>query len=106
MRSEFRFTVEMYEDPRRANLTRIASRGTAAICNAFLRGNVAGDKYCVPTDTNSLILHLPNAVICQAGAIVPFYIVYGDARSYICRYFGYLDLISTRCKPDAGSTSR
>ena len=88
-------------------LTRFVSRGTAAICNAFLRGYVAGYKYRVATDTNSLILHLPNAVTCETGAILPIYIAYGDTRSYICRCFGHLDLISTRYKCDvAGSTSR
>lgn len=76
------------------------------ICNAFLRGYVAGYKYCVATDANSLILQLPNAVTCETGAIAPIYIAYGDARSDICRYFGYLDLISAGCKRDADSTSR
>jgi len=88
-------------------LSRFVSPRTAAICNAFLRAYVAGYKYYVATDTNSLILHLPNAVTCETGAILPIYIAYGDAGSYICWYFGYLDLISARCKRDiVGSTSR
>jgi len=87
-------------------LTRLASLGTAAICDSFLRRYIAGYKYGVATDTNSLILHLSNAVNCETGAILPIYIAYDDARSHICRYFGYLDLICTGCKRDAGSTSR
>ena len=85
-------------------LPRLTTRSTAAIRNAFLRGCVAGDKYGVATHAHSLVLQLPDAVTGETGAIVPINIAYDDASSDIDRYSRHLDLISTRCKCDAGTS--
>jgi hypothetical protein len=86
-------------------LPRLTARRSAAIGNAFLRGRVTDYKYRIATNTHCLILQLPNAVTGDSGAIVSIHIAYGDARSDIRGYSGYLYLVSARCKCDP-DTSR
>lgn len=85
-------------------LPRLTTRSTTAIGNAFLRWRVCYYKHSVATDTNSLILQLPNAITGETGSIVPINIAYDDASRDIDRYPRHLDLISTRCKCDAGTS--
>jgi hypothetical protein len=85
-------------------LPRLIARGTAAIGNALLQRCVAGYKYRVAADADSLILQLPDAVTGENGTILTIYIAYRDARRDICGYSGYLDLIRTRCKRNVGTS--